>query len=198
VKQETVACLKDQIVVIRQRWWLLLQAIVTCIRGGRTRGFPDDRLCRADGRWMALSSEQCSQWNNEWWPVLTTGHRRNRHANITRGIGCSDSKQELSRCWDGRPFGHNRHGPNSWGCSVSLSVGERAGSPSNTMWPGPRPTWHLDPSSRLATIHQRYGQTGQTGQRSRSVGRTVTCIGLAVAQNSLWSDSLCPQARHAA
>jgi len=36
-----------------------------------------------------------------------------------------------------------------------------AGSPFNTMWPGPRPTsivylhtkWHLDPSSRLATIH---------------------------------------------
>ena len=33
----------------------------------------------------------------------------------------------------------------------------RAGSPFNTMWPGPRPTfvqskWHLDPSSRLAII----------------------------------------------
>jgi len=22
-------------------------------------------------------------------------------------------KQELSSCWDGRPFGHNRHGPKS-------------------------------------------------------------------------------------
>ena len=32
--------------------------------------------------------------------------------------------------------------------------------------------WHLDPSNRLATIHQRYRQTGQ---RCRSIGRTVTC-----------------------
>jgi len=34
--------------------------------------------------------------------------------------------------------------------------------------------WHLDPSSRLATIHQRYRQTGQ---RHRSTGRTVTSNG---------------------
>jgi len=35
-----------------------------------------------------------------------------------------------------------------------------AGSPSNTMWPGPSRYLHvkfrLDPSNRLATIHQRY------------------------------------------
>jgi len=104
--------------------------------------------------------------------------------------------------------------------------GGEAGSPSNTMSPGPMPTsipsgilihpavwrqrtwaknwgvavplldgelgphltqcghgrglpcanFHLDPSSRLATIHQRYRQTGQDrqiGQRSDSIGRTV-------------------------
>jgi len=33
-----------------------------------------------------------------------------------------------------------------------------------------RTKWHRDPSSRLATIHQRYRQTGQTGQRSDSIG----------------------------
>jgi len=35
--------------------------------------------------------------------------------------------------------------------------------------------FHLDPSNRLATVHQRFGQdrTGQTGQRSDSIGRTV-------------------------
>jgi len=38
----------------------------------------------------------------------------------------------------------------------------------HTMWPGPRPTampsfiLNLDPSNRLATIHQRYRQKGQT------------------------------------
>jgi len=42
------------------------------------------------------------------------------------------------------------------------------GSPSNTMPPGPRPMhltkWHLDPSSRLATIHQRLRQDRQGRQ----------------------------------
>jgi len=36
--------------------------------------------------------------------------------------------------------------------------------------------FYLRPSNRLATIHQRYRQTdrtGQTGQRSDSIGRTV-------------------------
>jgi len=52
--------------------------------------------------------------------------------------------------------------------------GGRAGSPSNTMWPGPRPTFpakfHLDPSNRLATIHQRYRQTDRTGQDNGPIG----------------------------
>jgi len=37
--------------------------------------------------------------------------------------------------------------------------------------------FHLDPSNRLAIVHQRYRQTDrqdiQTGQRSDSIGRTV-------------------------
>ena len=33
--------------------------------------------------------------------------------------------------------------------------------------------FHLDPSNRLATIHQRYRQDRQTGQRSDSRGQTV-------------------------
>ena len=47
--------------------------------------------------------------------------------------------QELSSCWDGRPFGHNKHGPRSWGLLCPTLWGEGAGSPSNTMSPGPRP-----------------------------------------------------------
>ena len=52
----------------------------------------------------------------------------------------------LSSSWDGRPFGHNRHGPKIGGL---FPLGRGGGSPSNTMWPGPRPTslpWHLDPA----------------------------------------------------
>jgi len=55
--------------------------------------------------------------------------------------------------------------------------GRVAGSRSNTIWPGPRPTkFHLDPSTRLATIHQRHRQTGQTTvrwHRATRFGATV-------------------------
>ena len=65
----------------------------------------------------------------------------------------------LTRCCPGRAYhrtkwhlGHNKRGPKIGGCAPFWR-GE-AGSPSSTMWPGPRPPyqWHLDPYSRLATI----------------------------------------------
>jgi len=45
-------------------------------------------------------------------------------------------EQELSSCWDGRPFGHNR----AWAESGEGCCGGwvPTGSPSNTMGPGPR------------------------------------------------------------
>jgi len=46
-------------------------------------------------------------------------------------------QQVLSSSWDGRPFGHNRHGPKIGG-AVPLWVG--AAFPSNTTSPGLRPT----------------------------------------------------------
>jgi len=36
-----------------------------------------------------------------------------------------------------------------------------------------RAKFHLDPSNRLVTIHQRHRHTGQTDKRSDSIGRTV-------------------------
>ena len=48
-------------------------------------------------------------------------------------------KQELSSCWDGRPFGHNRHGPKS-GEGLLWAAWVPTGSPSNIMWPEPRLT----------------------------------------------------------
>ena len=57
--------------------------------------------------------------------------------------------------------------------AVPLSMGSYESS-SNTMSPGPRlylrTKWNLDPSNRLATIHQRYRQDRQ---RSDSIRRTV-------------------------
>ena len=40
--------------------------------------------------------------------------------------------------WSIQPFGHKKHGPKIGGCAPFW--GGRAGSPSSTMWPDPRPT----------------------------------------------------------
>jgi len=98
-------------------------------------------------------------------------------------------EQELSSCWDGRPFGHNRHGPRfirrrlacvckRWkkGAAVPLSV-EWNGSPSNTVWPGPMPTSVPSGSLIQLTFWPQYTnvtdrQTGHS-QRSDSIGRIV-------------------------
>jgi len=75
----------------------------------------------------------------------------------------ASSKQVLSSSWDGRPFGHNRHGPKIGDCAP--------------FWGSWVPIWHnvagaeaylhakfqllLDPSNRSATIHQRHRQDCQ-------------------------------------
>ena len=50
---------------------------------------------------------------------------------ITNGLG--DKNSGVAEMGD---RGHNRHGPKREGAAVSVS--RRAGTPSNTMWPGPR------------------------------------------------------------
>jgi len=63
-----------------------------------------------------------------------------------------------------------------------LPFWEGSGVPSNTVaWAEAylHAKFHLDPYNRLATVHQHYRQnrtqdrTGQTGQPSDSIGRTV-------------------------
>ena len=49
--------------------------------------------------------------------------------------------QVLSSSWDGRSFGHNKHGPKIGGRTGGLCPFGGAGSPYNTMWPGLRPTF---------------------------------------------------------
>jgi len=65
--------------------------------------------------------------------------------------------------WSIQPFGHNRHGPKIGGCAPVLE-GE-AGSLSNTMWPGWRPT----SMTSFILIHPTvWSQTGrQTDGRDR-------------------------------
>jgi len=116
---------------------------------------------------LTLSFESLSRWR-QWTATTTEGLRyeTNMHAY---------AKQELSSIWDGRRFGHNKHGPKSRGCCAPF-VGEL----------GPHLTqcglgqglhsyqvasWSIQPFGyNTATL-----QTGQTRQRSHSIGRTVTC-----------------------
>ena len=77
-----------------------------------------------------------------------------------------------------QPFGRNRYGPKIRDCAP-LGEGEWVPIQHNVARDEayPRAKFDLDPSSRLATVHERYiqtdRQTGQTGQRSDSIGRTV-------------------------
>jgi len=76
-----------------------------------------------------------------------------------------------------QPFGHNRYGPKIGG-SAPPPWGRGDGSPSNTMWPGPRPTgvpsfilirstvWPL-----CTNVTDRTDR--QDRQRTDSIGRTV-------------------------
>jgi len=85
-------------------------------------------------------------------------------------------KQELSKSWDGRPFGHNRHGLKMWGCAAVGELGPMLYITlciHNVAWAEVylRTKWHLDPS----TVWPQYTNvTDRTHrQRSDSIGRTV-------------------------
>ena len=64
----------------------------------------------------------------------------------------------------------------NWGCPLFAGRGSGAASQSRKCGlcrAYLRAKWHLDPSKRLATIHQRHRQDRQDRQRSDSIGRTV-------------------------
>ena len=73
----------------------------------------------------------------------------------------------LSSGWHLDPYIHlatTDMGRKLWqGCAP---LGRGAGSPSNTMWPR-HAKYLLDPSNRLATIHQRHRQTEQDRHTDR-------------------------------
>ena len=102
------------------------------------------------------------------------------------------SQQVLSSSWDGRTFGHSRHGP-KWG-GLLCPFHWRAESPSNTMLPWPRPNsvpnWQLHPSSRLATtdMGQKLGACAPfLGVKLGAHLRMLLGRGLPACQVSFWS-----------
>jgi len=79
-----------------------------------------------------------------------------------------------------QPFGRNRYGPKNKGLPL---WGGGAGSGHNVARAEAylHAKFHLDPSNRLATVHERHRQTDR--QRSDSIGRTVL---QTVAQKPKW------------
>ena len=86
---------------------------------------------------------------------------------------------ELSSCWDGRPFGHNRHGPKSGGLLCPFPWGELGcyltqcglgqGLP-----PYQVASWSIQSFGHNTPTLQTDRQTGQWS-RSIGIGWTVTC-----------------------
>jgi len=119
-------------------------------------------------------------WAKKWGaPPPFLGGERGPHLTQSR-LGRSLTPYQVTS-WSMQPFGRNGYGPKI-GCWLCPFEGEGAGSPSNTMWPGPRHT--CLPSFILIrqTVWPQYTnvtdrQTGQDRQTERrqtdSIGRTV-------------------------
>jgi len=110
--------------------------------------------------------------------------------------------------WFLQSFGHNNHGPKSGSCCAPFPG---AGSPSNTVWPGPRPTFipsgilihpTVCPQYANVTYRQRDRQDRQrpdmTGRNvlqtvaqkhKRGNGVEVQC-GLHISERNIWTQML--------
>jgi len=100
------------------------------------------------GRCVVCSTRECdhvtatelaASMNSSWSIALTSTAQvcsdvLSRHTNMIKLI-----LHSVSCSWDGRLFGHNRHGPKIFGLCF-LFWGRGAGSPSSTMWPASKPT----------------------------------------------------------
>jgi len=78
-----------------------------------------------------------------------------------------------------QPFGHNRHAPKIrglrpfWGGELGPHLTQCGQGRGLSACQLPTAKFHLDPSNRLATVHQRYrltDRTGQTGQDRQDNG----------------------------
>jgi len=75
-----------------------------------------------------------------------------------------------------QPFDRNRYGPKIGRGGLCPFGGGGGGSPSNIVARAEAyllAKFHLDPSNRLATVHERHRQDRTDKQRTDSIGRTV-------------------------
>jgi len=66
-------------------------------------------------------------WDVVWISHACRRHQTSRPTAVWKRFGRAnwqrEDEQELSSCWDGRPFSHKRHGPKSRGCCAPLRRG---------------------------------------------------------------------------
>jgi len=74
--------------------------------------------------------------------------------------------------WSIQPFAHNRYGPQIGGFAPFWGRG--GGSPSNAVWPGPRPTYMLSLSWSIQPFGHNTATSQTDKQRFDSIGRTVS------------------------
>jgi len=92
------------------------------------------------------------------WFILTLITSRSK-VKVTDQNSWSQDEQELSSCWDGRPFGHNKvlidMGRKVGGCCAPFHCGSWVAISHNVAWAEAylRTKCHLDPSSRFATTN---------------------------------------------
>jgi len=195
------ACSRRSPTKTTSRWWRMCKHVVninvSVVHGNCTKNIRSKMFVLL---YFLHVSQQTVQELGSCWDGRPFG--RNRHGLKSMGMLCPFPRGELTQCclgrvlylrtkwclWSIHRFGHNRHGPKigGWG-----ALWVEAGSPSNTVWPGPRPT--IIPSGIVIhpTVWPQYvnvtdRQTGQTDkQRSDSTGRTVL---QTVAQESMGTD----------
>jgi len=83
------------------------------------------------------SNAECSLFSPP--PLPLAGHFLTARCRLFSSDFHSNKQQQpVSSSWDGRPFDQNRRAEN-WGLCTFWGGGAR--SPSNTMWPSPKPTF---------------------------------------------------------
>ena len=106
------------------------------------------------------------------------------HANVENYL---QVWQELSSCWDGRLFGHNRHGPKSRGAAVPPSAGDLGPHLTQCRLGRGLPPYQVASGTIKAFGHNTPPlQTDRTDRTTvRSIRRTVTCNGRPKTVNDI-------------
>jgi len=123
--------------------------------------------------------------------VNTASHRRTLNSRKSVHVRISWTSyatylEVLSSSWDGRPFGHNGHWPKIELEGLCPFAAGGAGSPSNAMWPGPRPTSVRNGISIHAAAWPQWTCGATLEQVTRISGHGGVCQRVQESTRPLW------------